>query len=176
MDFIYANYPFGSFDIRPYNFTTVDQTFSIRRVNLIRILETYPNRTFVLLADTSNNDVMRVYPEMATLFPGRIQCILLRNTSATDPQMKFPYDTSGFRNLDNSTYMFFRTSDDLRGINFSNGGCRNPDVPQNVTFSYQEVPSLSDINTILGNSAHIRFAVPTAIATIIAFASLLLFI
>ena len=47
------------------------------------------------------------YPAMATEFPGQVQCILLRNTSNTDPGDKFPYDTSGFKDLDNSTYMFF---------------------------------------------------------------------
>ncbi len=38
-----------------------------------------------------------------------MQCILLRNTSATDSSDHFPYDTSGFQNVDNATYMFFRT-------------------------------------------------------------------
>ena len=52
-------------------------------------------------------DVMRDYPMMATEFPGQVQCILLRNTSNSDPDDRFPYDTSGFKGLDNSTYMFF---------------------------------------------------------------------
>ncbi|KAG8985547.1 hypothetical protein FRB93_005783 [Tulasnella sp. JGI-2019a] len=151
MDFIFKYYPLGSFDIRPFNFTTVDQTFSIRRVNLIRVFETFPQRKFVLVADTSNSDVMQDYPEMATLFPGQVSCILLRNTSASDQDMKFPYNTTGFKNLDNSTYMFFRTAEDLQGIDFWNGGCRNASVPQNVTFEYQQIPSAGDIKTILGN-------------------------
>lgn len=46
-------------------------------------------------------------PAMATEFPGQVACILLRNTSETDSGDKFPYDTSGFKDLDNSTYMFF---------------------------------------------------------------------
>ena len=50
---------------------------------------------------------MRDYPAMATEFPGQVQCILLRNTSNSDPGDRFPYDTSGFKDLDNSTYMFF---------------------------------------------------------------------
>ena len=44
---------------------------------------------------------------MAKEYPGQVQCILLRNTSATDPENRFPYDTSGFKDLDNSTYMLF---------------------------------------------------------------------
>ena len=46
---------------------------------------------------------------MAHSFPNQVACILLRNTSATDDD-KFPYDTSGFKGLDQSKYMFFRTT------------------------------------------------------------------
>ncbi|CAE6481524.1 unnamed protein product [Rhizoctonia solani] len=145
--FMYANYPLGSFDIRPLNLTTIDQIFQIRKVNLHRVFETFPQRKFVLLADTSNNDIMKQYPAMVTDFPGQVQCILLRNTSATDSGDHFPYDTSGFKNIDNSTYMFFRTPDDIAGLDFSKGECRNASVPQNVTFEYQGLPSA------LGNTA-----------------------
>ncbi|QRW13227.1 hypothetical protein RhiLY_12226 [Ceratobasidium sp. AG-Ba] len=142
-------YPPSNFDVRPLNFTTLDQTFSIRKVNLQRVLETFPYRKFVLLADTSNWDVMKQYPAMAKEFPGRVQCILIRNVTATDTSDYFPtdaiclkYDTSGFKDLDNSTYMFFRTPDDIAGLNFANGDCRNSSVPQNVTFAWQGVENL----------------------------------
>ncbi|KAG8701650.1 hypothetical protein FRC08_003974 [Ceratobasidium sp. 394] len=115
--FIYANYPMGSFDIR-----------------------SFPQRKFVLLADTSNSDIMSNYPAMVTAYPGQVQCILLRNVSATDSSDHFPYDTSGFKDIDNSTYMFFRTPDDLMGLDLSKGDCRNASVPQNVTFGYQGLP------------------------------------
>jgi len=140
--FIYADYPLGSFDIRPLNLTTVDQIFAIRKVNLDRIFETFPQRKFVLIADTSNSDVMKDYPAMVTAYPGQVACILLRNTSATDSGDHFPYNTGGFQNVDNSTYMFFRTPDDIAGLDFSKGDCRNSSVPQNVTFSYQGLPSV----------------------------------
>lgn len=107
MDFIYKTYPGGSFDTRPLNFSDVSATLSIRKFLLEKIFQTYPKRKFVLVADTSNPDVMRDYPAMATEFPGQVQCIFLRNTSETDSGDKFPYDTSGFKDLDNSTYMFF---------------------------------------------------------------------
>ena len=61
----------------------------------------------MLVADTSNSDVMRDYPAMATQFPGQVQCIFLRNTSGTDSGDRFPYDTSGFKGLDQKMYMFF---------------------------------------------------------------------
>ena len=107
MDFIYNTYPLGSFDTRPLNFSNVEETLSVRKVLLERIFQTYPQRKFILIADTSNSDVMKDYPAMVTEFPGQVQCIFLRNTSATDSGDKFPYDTSGFKNINQQSYMFF---------------------------------------------------------------------
>jgi hypothetical protein len=58
MDFIYKTYPGGSFDTRPLNFSDVEATLAIRRFLLDKIFLTYPKRKFVLVADTSNSDVM----------------------------------------------------------------------------------------------------------------------
>lgn len=136
MEFIYKTYPLGSFDTRPLNFSDVSATLKIRRFLLDKIFRTFPQRKFVLVADTSNSDVMRDYPAMAKDYPGQVACILLRNTSATDPDNKFPYDTSGFKDLNQSSYMFFRTPEDLNGINLETG-CYNASVKQNVTFGTQ---------------------------------------
>lgn len=140
MEFIYATYPAGSFDTRPLNFSDLSATLAIRKYLLDRIFLTFPNRKFILVADTSNSDVMKDYPQMAVDYPGQVQCIFLRNTSATDPGDKFPYDTSGFRNLKQSMYMFFRVPDDLAGLDIENGECVNASVPQDVTFGYQGLP------------------------------------
>ena len=59
MDFIYKTYPGGSFDTRPLNFSDVSATLSIRKFLLDKVFATYPQRKFVLVADTSNSDVMR---------------------------------------------------------------------------------------------------------------------
>jgi len=107
MDFIYKTYPGGSFDTRPLNFSDVSATLSIRKFLLEKIFRTFPERKFILVADTSNSDVMRDYPAMVTEFPNQVQCIFLRNTSATDSGDRFPYDTSGFKNLNQQMYMFF---------------------------------------------------------------------
>ena len=107
MEFIYNTYPGGSFDTRPLNFSDVNATLSIRKALLNKVFQTFPKRKFILVADTSNSDVMRAYPQMVTDFPGQVQCIFLRNTSATDRGDRFPYDTSGFKNLNQNTYMFF---------------------------------------------------------------------
>ncbi|KAL1688363.1 hypothetical protein GGG16DRAFT_94790 [Schizophyllum commune] len=157
--FIFGNYPLGSFDTRPYNFTTLEQTFRVRAVALRRALETFPNRKFVLIGDTSNADIMRDYPALAKEY-GNVQCILLRNTSATDSGDKFPYDTSGFEGLDNSTYFFFDVPDDLMGLDIENGECVNGSVAQNVQYGYQNLPTdpetdaavrLGDTATLLGS-------------------------
>ena len=92
------------------------------------------------VADTSNSDVMKDYPALVTEFPGQVQCIFLRNTSATDPGDKFPYDTSGFKNINQNKYMFFVHADDLTNLDIANGQCYNTSIKQNVTFSYQGLP------------------------------------
>jgi len=140
MDFIYKTYPLGSFDTRPLNFSDVSATLSIRKFLLQKIFETYPKRKFVLIADTSNSDVMSDYPEMVTDFPGQVQCIFLRNTSSTDPTDNFPYDTSGFKGLNQNMYMFFNVPDDLTGLDIVNGQCYNKSIAQNLTYSYQGLP------------------------------------
>ena len=64
MDFIYKTYPGGSFDDRPLNFSDVSATLSVRKFLLDKIFLTYPQRKFILVADTSNSDVMKDYPAM----------------------------------------------------------------------------------------------------------------
>lgn len=140
MDFIYKTYPGGSFDTRPLNFSDVSATLHIRKFLLDKIFQTYPNRKFILMADTSNSDIMKAYPQLATDYPNQVQCIFLRNTSATDSDDKFPYDTSGFKGLNQNMYMFFKVPDDLSGLDIMNGQCYNASIPQNVTFKTQGLP------------------------------------
>ncbi|RAH51424.1 phosphatidate phosphatase App1 family protein [Aspergillus brunneoviolaceus CBS 621.78] len=155
MQFIYTHYPGGSFDTRPLNFSDVSATLSIRKFLLKKVFETFPERKFILIADTSNSDVMRDYPEMVTDFPGQVQCIWLRNTSATDSGDKFPYDTSGFKNLNQSQYMFFLHPNDLTNLDVANGQCYNQSIAQNLTFSYQGLPfGLGNDPTSVNGSAN----------------------
>ncbi len=108
MEFIYKTYPGGSFDTRPLNFSDISATLSIRKFLLEKIFHTFPDRKFILVGDTTNSDVMRAYPALVKDFPGQVQCIFLRNTSATDAGNRFPYDTKGFEGLEQRMYMFFR--------------------------------------------------------------------
>ncbi|KAL9068647.1 MAG: hypothetical protein Q9157_006444 [Trypethelium eluteriae] len=137
-DFVFKTYPDGSFDDRPLNFTNSDETISPRKYLLDKIFQTFPNRKFNLVADTSNPDVMKDYPQMVTDYPGQVNCIWLRNTSETDSGDLFPYDTSGFKNLNNNSYMFFINANDLMNLDIENGQCRNATIPQNVTFGEQD--------------------------------------
>ena len=91
-------------------------------------------------------------------YPGQVQCILLRNTSATDSSDKFPYNTKEFQGVDDNLYMFFRNSvskpilgsdqngthtfeqDDLANLDLAAGHCRNATIPQNVTYGLQGLP------------------------------------
>jgi hypothetical protein len=110
---------------------------------------------------------------MATDYPGQVQCIFLRNTSATDSGDKFPYNTKGFKDVDNSTYMFFLVPDDLKGLDISNGQCVNNSVPQNVTFDYQGLPfglSNDNVNSNEGTRTGVyiwSFLVPTAVVVLL---------
>ncbi|PHH84904.1 hypothetical protein CDD83_1193 [Cordyceps sp. RAO-2017] len=140
MDFIYKTYPLGSFDTRPLNFSDLSATLHIRRFLLDKVFQTFPRRKFVLVADTTNRDVMKAYPQMYKDYPGQVQCILLRNTSSTDPGDKFPYDTSGFKDIPKERYMFFNVPDDLARLDVVNGQCLNGSIAQNVTFRTQGLP------------------------------------
>ena len=144
MAYIYATYPLGSFDTRPLNFSDISATLQIRKYLLERIFQTFPDRKFILVADTSNSDVMKDYPAMVTEYPGQVQCIFLRNTSATDPGDRFPYDTSGFENINQNKYMFFRTPADLANLDIAGGDCYNNSVAQNLTYGYQGLPFEDD--------------------------------
>jgi hypothetical protein len=82
-----------------------------------------------------------------------VQCIFLRNTTATDSSDRFPYDTSGFEGIDQKKYMFIVHANDLMGINIAGDTCYNTSVAQNLTFSYQGLPlGLGDEPTVNGSA------------------------
>ncbi|SMR60528.1 unnamed protein product [Zymoseptoria tritici ST99CH_1E4] len=80
-----AHYPFGSFDFRPTVFTSYSQVSTPRYHNILRQLETFPSRNFVLLGDTSTSSTLSAYVRLANEFPEQIQCIIIRDVSATEP-------------------------------------------------------------------------------------------
>lgn len=116
MDFIYKTYPGGSFDTRPLNFSDISATLNIRKFLLDKIFQTFPQRKFILMADTTNSDVMKAYPALVKDYPGQVQCIFLRNTSNTDSGNRFPYDTSGFEGVPANMYFFFNVPVSLQRL------------------------------------------------------------
>ncbi|KAH6896790.1 hypothetical protein B0T10DRAFT_395887 [Thelonectria olida] len=151
MEYIYKTYPLGSFDTRPLNFSDGSATLAIRRFLLDKVFQTFPERRFILVADTSNSDVMKAYPALYKDYPGQVQCIFLRNTSATDEGDRFPYNTEGFKDIPQSRYMFFKVPDDLTNLDIANANCYNSSIKQNVTFEYQGLPfGLSDDDSAAG--------------------------
>jgi len=145
LEFVLRYYPAGSFDFRPMNLTTLEQVWTTRKTNLLRLMESFPQRKFILVGDISNSDVVSGYADMANQYPDQVQCILMRNDSATDPTMAYPYSTDGYKTIPDSKYQFYRVPDDLAGIDFAHGGCRNYTFPQNVTFG-EQLPSLHTIS------------------------------
>lgn len=121
MDFVYDYFPPGSYDGRIVNMSNIEGSFNIRRFLLEKVIQTFPTRTFTLLGDSSNFDIMEDYPKLALKYPDQITCILMRNTTATDVGHWVPYTTKHFRNLDPSLYMFFRVpvSLDLHHLSLS---------------------------------------------------------
>lgn len=77
---------------------------------------------------------------MYNQYPGQVSCILLRNTTATDPGDRFPYDTSGFKGIPQDKYMFFVNAADIANLDIGSGACYNQSVAQNLTFGYQGLP------------------------------------
>jgi hypothetical protein len=154
MEFIYSTYPGGSFDTRPLNFSDLRATLSIRDHLLRKIFVTYPERKFILVADTTNNDVLKAYPKLAVDFPNQVQCIFLRNTSATDSENKFPYDTSGFKDLNEQSYMFFNVP--VSSTPFSNS-------PRRISMSIL----LGEFFSSLFLIPYIRTTSPTSISPLV---------
>ncbi|KAI0672666.1 hypothetical protein C8Q78DRAFT_1020750 [Trametes maxima] len=137
VDYLFSNFPLGSLEMRPINITDPGQILEARQNSLLKLFETFPQRKFVLVGDTSSSTLLSAYPQIAQQFPDQIACIFIRNTSATDPDDKIPFSTSDFKNINNNTWFFYRTADDLFNLDIASGQCRNGSVPQNVTFGEQ---------------------------------------
>jgi len=159
MDFIYTHYPLGSFDTRPLSYSTPADAFASRSMLLQKIFETFPRRRFVLIGDTTNSDVLREYPQLASDFPGQVHCILIRNVSATEPENRLPYTVDGFRSVNRNSYMFFNTPQDLVGLNFYRGDCVNPNVRQyvggNDGYGWRDLPGNGVLDDVLNSGSGI---------------------
>ena len=109
VEYLFNNYPLGSLEMRPINLTEPKSILDARSQSLQRLFQSFPQRKFVLVGDTSSSSLLTAYPQIAQQYPSQLACIFIRNTSATDPSDKLPYDTSAFKNVNASQYFFYRT-------------------------------------------------------------------
>ncbi|KAI1327651.1 hypothetical protein F5Y16DRAFT_399227 [Xylariaceae sp. FL0255] len=145
VNFSQGYYPLGSFDSRPLDVWDPD-TMTYRRELLDRMIQTFPQRKFILVGDSANADAMTVYPKIAKDYPGKVQCILIRNTSATDCNTP-SYTTSDFIGLEPRQVMFFVGPQDVLNINFTHGDCYSSGVdppPNNSPLVFPVKPCPSD--------------------------------
>ncbi|KAI0071850.1 hypothetical protein K474DRAFT_1712113 [Panus rudis PR-1116 ss-1] len=134
VQYLFENFPLGSLEMRPINVSQPSQILEARQDSLVKLFQTFPQRKF---GDTSSSTLLSAYPQIAQQFPNQVQCIFIRNTSATDSDDKIPYSTKEFQNLDENRYFFYTTAEDLMNLDIPSGQCKNQSIPQNVTFGEQ---------------------------------------
>lgn len=117
-------YPPGSLDTRDMSFVNNTEIVHPRHFMLEQILQTFPNRRFILLGDTSNADSLIEYAAAALKYPDTVQCVLIRDVLATLPNAKIKVKPNVFWGVPLEKYMFFERPDDIRGLNFAAGDCR----------------------------------------------------
>ena len=155
LDFLREYYPAGSLDTLPMDFGNAKSLFRGRRFLLDRFIQTFPGRKLILIGDNSNVFVTRnsqsprpvrliYHRDILTLYPkvlrdnntsGQVQCILIRNVSLTDKTYWYKNLPTQFKGLNESKFMFFKEPDDLKGIDFANGGCVNHTIRTDLTES-----------------------------------------
>lgn len=74
-------------------------------------MKSFPQRRFISIGDTTNT--MSRFPEDMNDFYPQIQCLLVRDVSATERSDWVTPDTRSFFKLDDTEYLFFRTPADL---------------------------------------------------------------
>lgn len=121
MEFLDQNYPSGSLDTMQMDL--LPQTHA-REVQHRALFASFPKRTFVLVADSTDASVMTLFPKLLMEYPSII-CVLLRNTTATDPSHPRSLDMARFKDLDRSRFFFFNQPEDIAGLDLANGECVN---------------------------------------------------
>ncbi|KAK6005830.1 hypothetical protein QM012_007472 [Aureobasidium pullulans] len=111
---ILDKYPRGSFDFRPMNFTKTGEMINARKHSVRRLMESFPKRRFISVFDTNNN--MNRFPKDMNDFYPRIQCLLVRDISATERSNWVTPDTRRYLDLDDTEYLFFRIPGDLKRL------------------------------------------------------------
>ncbi|KAI0734103.1 hypothetical protein BC629DRAFT_1571182 [Irpex lacteus] len=151
VEYLFANFPVGSLEMRPINVSEPSRILDARQDSLLKLFQTFPQRKFVLVGDTSSSTLLSAYPQIAQQFPSQIACIFIRNTSSTDSDDKLPYDTSDFEKLDNGTYFFYRVAEDLANLDIASGQCVNSSILAGVKSNANRMSRLA---AVLGDHKH----------------------
>ena len=102
--FLQENYPPGSLDMRAMTKAGFREG---RPIILEKIFETFPQRKFILLGDTSTGEMLLSYASLMKKYPEQIACTFIRNVTATDPRMDKYFDRSVFDGIDWNKFMIF---------------------------------------------------------------------
>jgi phosphatidate phosphatase APP1 len=106
-------YPPGSWDFRPLNMTKTKEMFDTRHWNTKRLLESFPERKFIFMGDTTSSSMMKKWPITVKEHPKQVQCLLMRDTQATEKSDWVTPDSRQFIDMSPKNYLFYRIPADL---------------------------------------------------------------
>ena len=72
VDYLFSNYPLGSLEMRPVNLSEPSQILDARLDSLKRLYQSFPQRKFVLVGDTSSSTLLSAYPNITQTFPNQV--------------------------------------------------------------------------------------------------------
>jgi phosphatidate phosphatase APP1 len=93
-------------------YDSIHETMSPRYNNLHRLMESFPRRKFVFVGDTTPGSTLKTYIGLAKEYPDQVQCIIVRDVSATEPANWITPNLKDLRKL-KGKYIIFDTPQDL---------------------------------------------------------------
>lgn len=106
-------YPGGTYDFRSMRLDNLAQVMSPRYDHVRRLIESFPKRRFVLIGDTSTGSVLSAYSRLEKEFPDAVQCIIIRNVTATEPAN---WIIPNLAQMPKNKTMIFKTLMELKGM------------------------------------------------------------
>ncbi|KAL0481864.1 hypothetical protein AKO1_011317 [Acrasis kona] len=132
---LYTVYPYGSLDFRPFNIFDFDDIINVRADQVKRLGETFPQRKFVMMGDTSSRDTTTAFPDFARKHPEQTVCIFIRNITATFPDYS-NYQINlekAFAGVPRNKWFVWDRAEDLYLIDVTSGNCHPPGYSYNQT-------------------------------------------
>ena len=124
-DLIKFHFPLGSLDLRPMDQNDISGIFTARKDNTERIFQTYPRRKFILIGDTSINNIVPPYTDIAKTYPDQILCIFIRNVTADYPTAINPLVNlvKSFDGVPNEKWFVYDNLSNIKDLDVENGEC-----------------------------------------------------